>query len=382
MTPKLCSIKRIAENPLFLKNAQETIGQEFNPLSLNQVMKLMMVHKTHLRPTLQHVADAASVSLKTASRVLNNEPNVTDKTRAAVIEAMKRLGYHPNEVARSLKARRSGVIGVIVPFLSHSYVAACVQAIHEEAERRGMGVVLALSAGDPKREEKQIGVLLRRQVEGLILMSTSPGLLNAKQLSIDRLPTVVFDQPSADPWVDSVLVHNRNAAREAVQHLLRHGYRRIAAIGGNPSLHTISERLEGYRLAMLAAGCPRVELIPATEEAVSVEAIAGLLKAARSRPEAIFTLNSFASVQVLHALTRCELRIPSDVALVCFDDFDVADVLHPSLTVVRQPTKAIGKYSVDLLVQRLQASRRKRGRHVILETELVVRDSCGPAIVE
>jgi LacI family transcriptional regulator len=336
--------------------------------------------KHHARPTLQDVADSAGVSLKTASRVLNSEPNVTVKTQTAVKDAMKRLGYHPNELARSLKARRSGVIGVVVPFLSHSFVAGCVQAIHEEADRKGMVVVLALSAGDPKREEKQIGALLRRRVEGLILMSTSPQLLNSEGLGYDKLPTVVFDQPSHDPWIDSVLVPNREAAQEAVEHLLQHGYRRILAVGANPELHTISERLEGYRAAMHAAGFETLELVPEAEGALSIDAISNVLSNEVGRPDAIFTLNSHASVQVLHALNKCGLSIPKDMPLLCFDDFDVADVLQPSLTVVRQPTHAIGENAVSLLMERMNASRRKRGRRLVLRTQMVLRASCGKHI--
>jgi LacI family transcriptional regulator len=345
--------------------------------SSRQEGRAMTVGKHHARPTLQDVADAAGVSLKTASRVLNNEPHVTVKTQTAVTDAMKRLGYHPNELARGLKARRSGVIGVVVPFLSHSFVGGCVQAIHEEADRRGMVVVLALSAGDPKREEKQIGALLRRRVEGLILMSTSPQLLDAQSVGFNQLPTVVFDQPSQDPWIDSVLVPNREAAQEAVQHLLNHGYPRILAVGANPNLHTISERLDGYRAAMEAAGSAALELVPGAEGALSIEAISSLLSAERGLPDAIFTLNSYASVQVLHALKRCGLAIPKDMPLLCFDDFDVADVLQPSLTVVRQPTHAIGASAVSLLMERMNASRRQRGRRVVLPTQLVMRASCG-----
>ncbi len=333
--------------------------------------------KQRARPTLQDVAAAAGVSLKTASRVVNGEPNVTAKTQGAVHAAIKRLRYHPNELARSLKGRRSGVIGVVVPFLSHSFVAGCVQAIHEEADHKGMTVVLALSAGDSRKEEKQIGALLRRRVEGLILMSTSPRLLDAKQLGFDRLPTVVFDQPSHDPWIDSVLVPNRQASQEAVEHLLQHGYRRIAAVGANPVLYTIAERLEGYRQAMRAARFKTIELVPATEGALSIGAVSSLLSNNRNRPDAIFTLNSSASVQVLHSLHKHGLAIPKDMPLICFDDFDVADVLSPGLSVVRQPTHAIGQNAVALLMERLNTSRRKRGRQVVLATELVLRHSCG-----
>jgi LacI family transcriptional regulator len=337
----------------------------------------MALPKQHVRPTLQDVAAAAGVSLKTASRVVNSEPHVTAKTQDLVQAAIKRLGYHPNELARSLKGRRSGVIGVVVPFLSHSFVAGCVQAIHEEADHKGMTVVLALSAGDAKKEEKQIGALLRRRVEGLILMSTGSRRLDAKEMGFDRLPTVVFDQPSHDPWIDSVLVPNRQAAQEAVEHLLQHGYRRIAAVGANPALYTIAERLEGYRQAMRTARCKTIELVPATECALSIDAVSNLLSNDRNRPDAIFSLNSSASVQVLHSLHKHKLVIPKDISLLCFDDFDVADVLSPSLTVVRQPTHAIGQNAVALLMERLNTSRRKRGRHVVLPTELVLRNSCG-----
>ncbi len=335
-----------------------------------------VMRKPGERPTLKDVAETAGVSLKTASRVLNGEPNVTKATEALVHAAMQLLGYQPNELARSLKARRSGVIGVVVPFLSHAYVAGCVQAIHEEADRLGMTVVLALSAGDPAREEKQIVALVRRQVEGLILMPSGAHALQAERLGVDRLPVVVFDQPSSYSWADSVLVPNCDSAREATEHLLAHGRRRIAAVGVNGALHTMAERLKGYRAAMHAAGCEPVELMPATQGELAEGSIAALLAGA-GRPDAFFTLNSYASVQVLHAVRQCGLRIPEDVGLLCFDDFDVADVLSPSLTVVRQPVQLVGETAVRLLMERLAAQRRLQGRTVVLPTELVKRGSCG-----
>jgi LacI family transcriptional regulator len=327
--------------------------------------------------TLRQVALCAGVSLKTASRVLNNEPYVKPAKAAAVRSAIKRLAYQPNELARGLKARRSRVIGVVVPFLSHYFMAGCIQAIHHAAADIGYTIMVSVSNGNPEKEAEQIRTLLQHQVEGLIIFPTTKSLQSKSAAELVGTPVVIVDQPTLVPEMDSILVANRETARTVANHLVGHGYSKIAVIGANRRLHTISERIVGYRDAMCAAGLKTIELVPASEERLSVAAICELFDLPANRPQAIFTLNSAATINVLSAIKQLHLRVPEDVALFGFDDFDTAEVFQPSISVVSQPTEEIGRSAVDLFFKRTRQKQKQVGQKLILVPKIIARASCG-----
>jgi len=329
------------------------------------------------KATLVQVALTAGVSLKTASRVLNNEPHVKPDKEAAVRAAIKSLAYHPNELARGLKRHRSGVIGIVVPFLSHYFMAGCIQAIHHAATDIGFTIMVSVSNGNPEMEAVQIRTLLLHQVEGFIIFPTTNSLQSKSAAELAGTPVVIVDQPTRVPEMDSILVANRETARTVVNHLIGHGYSRIAVIGANRHLYTISERIAGYREAMCAAGHKTIEQISASEEELTIATIRKLFGPQTKQPRAVFTLNSAASIKVLNALKHSHLRVPEDVALFGFDDFDTAEAFQPSISVVSQPIEKIGNAAVDLLVKRIRQKRNRTGQRLILAPRVVVRASCG-----
>jgi LacI family transcriptional regulator len=328
------------------------------------------------KTTLRHVAQIAGVSLKTASRVLNNEPHVKPGKEAAVRAAIKRLSYQPNELARGLRVNRSGVIGVVVPFLSHSFMADCVQAIHHAAQNAGSTIMLTVSNGDADAEVAMIRILLRRQVEGLIIFPTTGNLQSKSATDLTGIPVVVVDQPTLTAKTDSILVANRKASREVVDHLIGHGHSAIAVVGANRRLYTISERIAGYKEAMRAAKLKTLELVPDSEEKLSVAAIGKLFDSPSEAPRAVFALNSAASIKTLHALKQHRLRVPEDVALFGFDDFDTAESFQPSISVVSQPTAKMGSRAVDLLLKRIRQPQ-LAGERLVLVPHIILRSSCG-----
>ena len=326
------------------------------------------------KATLVDVAKYAGVSLKTASRVLNNEPDVSDITAERVRAVMDRLGYHPNLLARGLKTRASSIIGMIVPDISDPFTAAAIHSVMQVAREKNYTVVLTCSEGSPQIEQAQIETLLRRQIEGLIVMPADQRSAYLADLHTHNLPIVAFDQPIPNKEIPAVAVTNREGARLAVEHLLGHGYKRILAVGAKAYLHTISRRLLGYRDAVDRAGCGRMELIVGTEQSIDRPALHGFLSG-KQAAEAIFTLNSVATVRVLHLLSEQDLRIPKDVALVCFDDFDLASAFSPSLTVVKQPVALLGRRSAELLFEQKESPR--ASVRIKLPTALIIRHSCG-----
>jgi len=326
--------------------------------------------------TLVDVARTAGVSLKTASRVLNDSPELRPATAARVREAMAQLGYQPNELARGLKAKRSATIAMIVPNLADPFTATAVQAVQAVARERGYVVLLANSGGDEDTEKSELQVMTRRQIDGLILVAANSRRSNIKPLLAKNVPIVVFDEPIRGEKIDSITVTNGKGAQEATEHLLGHGYHRILAVGARPYLFTCAERLAGYRSAMKNAGVETTELLLKHENDFTPELLSTFISGP-NRVQAIFTLNWVCTMLVLRALNVLNKRIAKDVALISFDDFELADMIPPGLTVVRQPSRELGYEAAKVLFERMADKQKRPPRKIILSTEFIIRGSCG-----
>jgi len=326
--------------------------------------------------TLVDVAREAGVSLKTASRVLNMSPQLRPETAAKVQEVMDRLGYQPNEMARGLKAKRSGTIAMIVPNLADPFTAIAVQAVQEVAIKNGNVVLLGVSGGDPAIEKTELQVMARRQIDGVILMTANHRKNNIRFLMEKKIPVVVLDEPIRGEKSPSITVTNGKGAREATQHLLDHGYRRILAIGARPYLYTCSERLSGYRAAMKDAGAECCELALEHESQLTAESLSAFFKDPKP-VEAILTLNWVCTMLTLRALRGLKKQYGKSVALISFDDFELAEIMSPALTVVRQPTREMGHQAATILFEQIAGQNEEKLRRVVLETEFIVRESCG-----
>ncbi len=326
--------------------------------------------------TLNDVARVAGVSLKTASRALNNSPELRPATAARVRAAMKKLGYQPNELARGLKSKHSETIAMVVPNLADPFTAAAVQSVQNVARQHGYVVLLASSNGDPALEESEMQVMARRQIDGVVLIAACAGKTNLKSLLAKKVPIVVFDEPVEDEPVDTITVMNRKAARRATQHLIDHGNRRILAVGARPELFTCAERVAGYRAAVTAAGEEPVELLVHHEDDLT-PALLERYVTGREKVDAIFTLNWVCTMGVLRGLRVLKKRVPQDFPLISFDDFELAEMIPPGLTVVRQPTRELGRQAAMLLFDRIENEKTAPPRRIVLPTEFILRGSCG-----
>lgn len=326
--------------------------------------------------TLMDVAREAGVSLKTASRALNDSPELRPDTAARVREAMTRLGYQPNELARGLKSKRSAAIAMIAPNLADPFTATAIQSVQDVARSHGYVVILASSSGDVDLERSELQAMARRQIDGVILIAANAGKSTLPSPLASHVPIVVFDEPVRGARVDTITITNRKSAREAAQHLLDHGYRRVLAVGARPSLFTCSERVAGYRAAMKSAGAKPLELLVQHENDLIPELLSGFFSRS-AHIDAIFTLNWVCTVRVLRGLKALGKRIPKDVALISFDDFDLAETISPGITVVRQPTNELGRQAAKNLFERIEEKSAQLPRKIVLPTEFVVRGSCG-----
>ncbi len=331
-------------------------------------------------PTLVDVAREAGVSLKTASRVLNNSPEVREEKAAKVRAAMERLGYHANALARGLKAQRSAAVGMIVPDLSDPFTANSVHGLQEVARRCGYAVILASSGGDVELERTEIQALIGRQIDGLVIApadsrhDTFTGVIPA------GVHVVAFDQVLRSAKVDSVTVTNRRSAREATEHLLGHGLRRVVVIGARPHLYTIKERVAGYRAAMRAADQQERICMVEHENVLTPQWFAENIFALHNA-DAILTLNWVCTMAALRGLRQLGKSVARDIAMLSFDNFDLADFITPGLSVIVQPAEEIGRVAANLLFERLNGSSGSP-RSVVLPAKLVIRQSCGCSLTD
>lgn len=326
-------------------------------------------------PTLANVAEIAGVSLKTASRVLNGELSVSAKTRERVQGAMARLGYRPNLMARSLKARKSAAIGMVVPNFSDPFTSTVIQAVQQFARTKGYVVIVTSSGGDEETERSEIESLVSRQVDGLIV-SPADGRVSSIADALPRdLPVVMFDQVVRGTACDCVTVDNRRGSQLATEHLIAHGLRRIVAIGARPQLYTCSERVTGYRKAMLGASLePRVCVVE--HESMLTASLLEKDVFGTAQVEAIFSLNWVCSMLIIRGLRRLGRTIGRDLRFLAFDEFDLAETIAPGITAIEQPTELIGTTAAELLFDRMKGVAASR-RNVVLRTKLLVRASCG-----
>ena len=330
------------------------------------------------RITLRDVALEAGVSIKTASRVVNGEPTVNAAMAVRVAEVVERLGYRPNELARSLKGRRSRTIGLVVDDVSNPFMAVCAQAIEGVAQEHGHALILCDSHADLSTEDAYVGLLAQRQVDGLLLVPARGRNGRLKDEQRAGLPVVAFDRPAEGVRTDSVLVENRAGAREATEHLIWHGHERVAFVGDVRHYYTARKRLDGYKQALKAADLEPLHTLDAHSIEQGEEATKGLLEAP-DPPTALFAANILTVLGALRAIEDLGLRVPDDVAVIGFDDFELAHVLRPRFTLVRQPAAELGRRAAETLFDRLEGRGRPEPQRLVLPTELIVRESCGCA---
>lgn len=324
---------------------------------------------------LQDVADYAQVSKATVSRVLNNHPTVASSIRDRVLNAVQILDYYPDRLARRLRKGTRDVIGVVISDIQNPYFQSVIRAVEDAAYAQQMHIVLCNTDEDTARLNTYLRLLQEENVAGLIVSVTDAEhleLLHALQQN--GTPIILIDRLIEGGPMDGVRVDNVDGARQAVQHLLKLGCRRIGIL--YPPVITGQERLQGYQAALRDAGITPDERLMRVGGYRVESAYHATCELLDDAPDAIFAANSMISLGALRALRVRGLRIPHEVALVGFDDMPWAQDLYVPLTAVAQPTYEIGQEAVRLLLRRI-SDPNADFRTVTLRTHLVVRESCG-----
>ena len=333
---------------------------------------LDMVH----RPRIKDVARLAGVGTMTVSRVLNGG-SVGSESMARVHDAMHRLQYRPDQLARSLRTRRTRMLGLIVPRLSDPFFAAIADSVNTVALEKEYTVFSATTYGILDLELKAIREMLSRRVEGILHVPSAGFSAGAIGRELNEVKMIAIDQPGRESGFDLVSVDVIEGAGKAVKHLVSHGHSRIACISDTNSLYSVRERQEGYVSAMAEHGLrPSFSSHCACRN--SIVPIRDLMRGGDA-PSAIFTTNLHATRHVLNALGRLGVRIPDDVAVICFEDFESADLLPVPLSAVRQPAREMGRAATERIVEQLQTkpATKTPSQNFKFSAELILRQSCG-----
>lgn len=330
-------------------------------------------------PTIKQVARAARVSIKTVSRVVNGAAYVSGVTRRRVLRAIERLDYRPNALARGLVTRRSRSIGLVIADIVNPFFPPLVRAVEDTAAARGYNVILCDTDEDANRERAAISVLLEKQVDGLIICASRTPSGYLKGLADNEVPLVLVNRVLAHPRATAVVVDGVEGGRRATTHLLDLGHRRIAYLAGPTASFSHRSRLRGYRETLSARGVPfDPDLVVGgvASMAAGREAMGVLLNLERP-PTAVFAFDDLMAIGAMEELRRLGRRIPDDIAIVGFDDIDLAAFVDPPLTTVAQPKGEMGRLAANRLLNMVETSSPPRPRVVSLVPELVIRRSCG-----
>jgi len=336
------------------------------------------------RVTIRDVARLAGVSPATVSKVLNDAPYVSSNARRQVLDAIDKLDFRPNTIARSLRARRTQTLGLITDDLEGLFTTSMMRGVEDAASDQGFSVFLCNSQGQASRERSHLKVLRDKQVDGVILLSGyRVRERGTPALDVGRLPVVYLYQYTSDLPVPCVVPDDRGGGRLGTEHLLAHGRRRIALINGPVHYEATHHRLQGYREALETAG---LVFDPALVRAGkwhqdSAYRLAHELMALPDPPDAIFCTADSLAAGAIDALHQLGLDVPRDVAIVGFDNRPFAAHQRPPLTTVALPLYEMGKLAGELLLSAIRGTVPEPIMHSV-PCYLVHRDSCGELLEE
>ena len=326
--------------------------------------------------TISQVAEHAGVSSTTVSHVINETRFVSSAVRLRVQRAMDELGYQPNALARSLRRGETHTLGLILPDSSNPFFAELAQNIEIAAFDLGYNVILCNAQGLPSKERLYLDVLQKKQVDGLILLSTGEDAESLSESLRRDVPIVMLDRdlPAAD--ADMVLADNRLGGVLATTHLLQLGHQRIGCISGPSHFTPSARRVSGYRDGLSEMGIAFDETLVVRGDFHPESGRAGALAllSRPDRPTAIFACNDLMAIGAVRAACELGLSVPSDLSVVGFDDIQLASYITPSLTTVVQPKAEMACTAVQLLIERM-ADRSLPARRQVLSLALVVRES-------
>ncbi len=332
------------------------------------------------RVNMAQIAERAGVSIATVSRALSGHGKVKEETRRRILATAEELNYRPNSLARGLSRRQTDTIGVILPELVDEFFMDLVQGIEEEAYRANRYILLSSSHRQRDLVHTSLEFMMSGRVDGVILMASQQIADLQEIVARAQCPIVLLNAPRSLGDCASINVDNYQGAFTVTEHLIQHGYRRIAVLLGPEDNYDSTERFRGFRAAMEKHGIPIPEAFIVPGDFTRTSGFYGFnrLMTQNERPEAVFAENDMMALGAYEAAARLGLRIPLDVAIAGFDDIRLSRYVRPTLTTVHVPIEELGRRAVRYLLEALdgQVDPRQPFRQE-LTTGIIIRESCG-----
>lgn len=328
-------------------------------------------------PTMKDVARLAGVSTSTVSHVINRNRFVSEAVQEKVAAAVAALNYAPSALARSLKLNQTHTIGMLLTASSNPFYSEVVRGVERSCYERGYSLVLCNTEGDENRMNRSLETLLQKRVDGLLIMCTESHLPSPDILKrYPSLPIVMMDWSPFEGGSDIIQDNSLLGGEMATRFLISRGYTRIACIAGPQDKTPARLRLEGFRQAMLQAdlALPEGYVVNGDFEFQGGYHAMNQLLALNPRPQAVFTSNDAMAVGVYHALYQAGLSVPDDMAVIGYDDIELARYMTPPLTTIHQPKDELGELAIDTLIHRF-ADPDADQQLLVLTPELVERGS-------
>ena len=330
--------------------------------------------------TIKDIARALHISPSTVSRALKDHPDISTQTKKAVVELADELNYQPNYIALSLRKSKTNTIGVIIPEIVHFFFSNIISGIEDVAYNSGYNVIVTQSNESYNREVSDTKALLASRVDGFLISTSkeTTDLDHIQDLIEREIPVVIYDRLCDGLNVSQVIIDDYQGAYQATEHLIKAGCRRIAHLQGPRNQMIFLERLRGYREAIENNGLKFDEDLVvhcyegSMEEAMDhTEYLLGL----EEPPDGIFGNNDLAAIAAMKVIKKKGLKIPEDIALVGFSDWQVSSLVDPSLSTVTQPGFEMGQKAAQMFLDQIENPEGYKPKREILIPKLVIRDS-------
>ena len=330
--------------------------------------------------TVKDIANQLKLHYTTVSKALSNHPDISIATKHRVLSAAKKLDYHPNSIAKNLKKQGTFTLGVIVPSIKNDFFSAVISGIEEVAYGRGFNTVVCQSNENSDREAVHVGTLISNRVAGVLVSvaQTTKSGVHFNALGKQGIPLVFFDRVCDDVEADKVVVDDYDGAVQAVRHLIKSGYKRIAHLAGPTNTSIGRDRCRGYMDELERNGIPidhDMITYGGLQEEDGAAAMRNILSNGK-KPDAIFAANDPVALGAYEEIKRNGLRIPQDMALIGFGNIKLSSYLDPPLTTVSQFPYELGRTAASVLLRRIENSEHEMSPAVeVIKTELILRKS-------
>ncbi|MCR8634798.1 LacI family DNA-binding transcriptional regulator [Paenibacillus radicis (ex Xue et al. 2023)] len=330
------------------------------------------------RATLKEVAKLAGVSTATVSNALNRTKYVSEEVMDKIHSAIQELNYQPNIVAKSLRVQESRIIGLLISDIANPFLTIVVRGIEEELAKSNYNILLCNTDSSVEKERKYLEVLIGKRVDGLIISSAGNTGDYFRSLDKTGVPMVFLNRCPEFMNSDVIMTNNIQGAYCATEHLIRHGYTKIAIIAGPSSISTGKDRLIGYKRALEDYGVNESDQL-VKEGFFNTQSGYDKMKELMEqdiKPDAVFISNNSMTLGAYKYLKEAGLRVPDQVAVLGYDDPDWAEIVDPPITTIRQPAYQLGVQAASLMLARIKDSQVKR-EIMYMDPALIIRRSCG-----